>query len=150
MMERFVKFEEVKQVLAQGTTRSAVVLRSGMQVDLRVDNPYLNILAHPTGRLIDERKPYELDVEQVLQAAHERRCILEVNAQPDRLDLSDVHCKAAKELGLKLVISTDAHCTGDLHFMRFGIGQARRGWLEAADVVNTRAWKDLQKLLKRK
>jgi DNA polymerase (family 10) len=115
-----------------------------------MDNPYFSILAHPTGRLIEERQPYELDLEQVLQAARERRCILEVNAQPDRLDLPDVHCKAAKELGLKLVISTDAHCTGDLDFMRFGVGQARRGWLEAEDVVNTRPWKDLQKLLQRK
>lgn len=127
-------------------------LPAGKQTDRIIramDNPYVNILAHPTGRLIDERKPYELDVEKVLQAARERRCILEVNAHPDRLDLSDIHCKAAKELGVKLVISTDAHYTGDLDFMRFGVGQARRGWLEADDVVNTRPWQELTKLLKR-
>jgi DNA polymerase (family 10) len=114
-----------------------------------MDNLCFNILAHPTGRLIDQRRPYELNLEKVLHAARQRGCILEVNAQPDRLDLPENYCKMAKELGLKLVISTDAHCQDDLDFMRFGVGQARRGWLEASDVINTRPLTNLQKLLKR-
>jgi DNA polymerase (family 10) len=112
-------------------------------------NPNFNILAHPTGRLIGKRAPYEVDMEQVMQAALERGCFLEVNAQPDRLDLNDVYVKMAKEMGLKLAISTDAHRVSELTTMRFGVGQARRGWLEADDVLNTRNWKNLKKLLKR-
>jgi DNA polymerase (family 10) len=114
-----------------------------------MDNPFFNILAHPTGRLINKREPYEVDLERLLAAARERGCFLELDAQPDRLDLADTYCKLAKDMGVKLAIDTDAHGIGDLAFMRYGIGQARRGWLEAADVLNTRTWKELQKLLKR-
>ncbi|MGZ4973384.1 MAG: PHP domain-containing protein, partial [Limisphaerales bacterium] len=114
-----------------------------------MDNPYMNILGHPTGRLIDQRVGYPLDIERILQAAKERGCIIEINAQPDRLDLPDFHCQRGKELKLKFVISTDAHSISDLDFMRFGVWQARRGWLEAADVVNTRSWRDVQKLFER-
>jgi DNA polymerase (family 10) len=114
-----------------------------------MDNPNFNILAHPTGRMIRKRAPYEVDMEQVMKAALERGCFLEVNAQPDRLDLNDVYTKMAKEMGLKLAISTDAHRVDELDSMRFGVGQARRGWLEADDVLNTRSWADLKKLLKR-
>jgi DNA polymerase (family 10) len=112
-------------------------------------NPYFNILAHPTGRLIRERAPYDVDMERVMEAAQERGCFLEVNAQPDRLDINDVYCKMAKEMGLKVTISTDAHSVNELDYLRFGVGQARRGWLEAEDVLNTRSWKELKKLLKR-
>jgi len=115
-----------------------------------MDNPYFNILAHPTGRLINERKPMELNLEKIMEAAKDRGCHLEVNAHPDRLDLSDPYCKMAREMDLKLAISTDAHSTSDLDFMRFGVNQARRGWLEAGDVLNTHSWKQLKKLLKRK
>ncbi len=114
-----------------------------------MDNPHCNIIAHPTGRLINERQPYEVDVERILRAARERGCFAELNAHPDRLDILDSHCKMAKDLGVKVAISTDAHRTGDLGFMRFGIGQARRGWLEADDVLNTRSWPELKKLLRR-
>ena len=114
-----------------------------------MDNPYFNILAHPTGRLIGERAPYDVDMERVMEAAQERGCFLEVNAQPDRLDINDVYCKMAKEMGLKIAISTDAHSVNELDYLRFGVGQARRGWLEAEDVLNTRSWKELRKLLKR-
>jgi DNA polymerase (family 10) len=89
-------------------------------------------------------------MERLMKAAMERGCFLELNAHPDRLDLTDIDCKMAKEMGLKVVISTDAHSISDLDFMRFGIGQARRGWLEPGDVLNTRSLKELQKLLKRK
>jgi DNA polymerase (family 10) len=114
-----------------------------------MDNPYFNVLAHPSGRLIQRREPYEVDMERLMQAAKERGCFMELDAQPDRLDLVDIHCKLAKDLGVKVAISTDAHNIADLNFMRLGIGQARRGWLEAADVLNTRPWPQLQKLLRR-
>jgi DNA polymerase (family 10) len=115
-----------------------------------MDNPHFQILSHPTGRLINERRAYEVDLEKVMRAAKERGVSIELNAYPDRLDLDDVHCKMAKEMGIKVSISTDAHGVDDLLYMRFGIGQARRGWLEPGDVLNTRSWQDLQKLLKRK
>jgi DNA polymerase (family 10) len=114
-----------------------------------MDNPYFSILAHPTGRLINAREPYDLDLERVLEAARERGCVMEVNAQPDRLDLDDRGCRLAKELGVKVAISTDAHRAADLDLMRFGVDQARRGWLEQGDVVNTLPLKQLLKLLRR-
>jgi DNA polymerase (family X) len=114
-----------------------------------MDHPHFNILAHPTGRMIGQREPHRMDVERTMKAALERGCFLELNAQPERLDLSDSYCKLAKELGLKLAISTDSHATTSLDFIRHGIEQARRGWLEADDVINTRSWSDLKKLLKR-
>lgn len=115
-----------------------------------MDNPYFNILAHPTGRLINERAPYEVDIEKILKAAKERGCFVELNANPDRLDLTARYCKMAKNMGVKIAVSTDAHSVNDLDFMRFGIYQARRGWLEKDDVINTRKLKDLTALLKRK
>ncbi len=114
-----------------------------------MDHPSFHILGHPTGRLINEREAYEIDMERIMDAALERGCYMELNAQPDRLDLNDAHCKLAREKGLKVAISVDAHATTDLEFLRFGIDQARRGWLEADDVLNTRKWGDLKRLLKR-
>jgi DNA polymerase (family 10) len=84
-----------------------------------------------------------------MEGAKARGCFLELNAHPARLDLDDVHCKQAKEMGLKIAISTDAHSTAGLNAMRFGIGQARRGWLEPGDVLNTRPWPELRKLFSR-
>ena len=114
-----------------------------------MDNRYFNILAHPTGRLINEREPYAIDLERIMQAARERGCILELNAHPDRLDLDAAACQIAKDKGVKIAISTDAHRAEDLRLMRFGIDQARRGWIEAGDVINTRKLEDLRKLLAR-
>jgi DNA polymerase (family 10) len=114
-----------------------------------MDNPYFTILAHPTGRLINERRPYEVDMERLIRAAKERGCFMELNAHPVRLDLRDADCRMAKEAGVKVAISTDAHSRSDLDYMRFGIGQARRGWLEAEDVLNTRSWEEMKKLIKR-
>jgi DNA polymerase (family 10) len=113
-----------------------------------MDNPHFAILAHPTGRLINAREPYEIDLERVLEGARERGRIMELNAQPDRLDLDDRACRLAKEIGVKLAISTDAHRVADLDLMRFGLDQGRRGWLEAADVVNTRPLQELRRLLR--
>lgn len=114
-----------------------------------MDSPYFNILAHPTGRLIHRREAYELHMERVMTAALERGCYLEVNGQPDRLDLNDSHCRMAKEMGLRLAISTDAHSVIDLDFMRFGVDQGRRGWLEPGDVLNSRSLRELRRLLLR-
>ena len=114
-----------------------------------MDNPYFNIFAHPSGRLINEREPYDVDMERLMEAAKERGCVMEVNSHPDRLDLSDIHCKLAKDMGVKVVISTDAHSITDLELMRFGVWQARRGWLEGEDVLNTRNCDVLKKLIKR-
>jgi DNA polymerase (family X) len=103
-----------------------------------MDDPHIAVIAHPTGRLIDQRGGVDLDIERVLTGARERGCALEVNGQPDRLDLNEWHCKLAKDIGVKLVTSTDAHNTVELGCMRFAVDQARRGWLEPADVVNSR------------
>jgi DNA polymerase (family 10) len=114
-----------------------------------MDNPCFSILGHPSGRLIDERNPYDVDMERLIDAARRRGCILELNAHPDRLDLADINCKMAKDAGVKVAISTDAHSKTDLTFMRFGVAQARRGWLEASDVLNTRSLLQLKKALRR-
>ena len=114
-----------------------------------MDNKHLSILAHPTGRLLGERPAYPLDIERVIEGAKERGVALELNAHPARLDLDEVHCKLAKDMGVKLVISTDAHSTFGLDTMRFGIGQARRAWLERKDVLNTRPWAALKKAITR-
>lgn len=114
-----------------------------------MDNPYFNIFAHPTGRLINKRDPYDIDLEKIMRKAKECGCILELNAQPDRLDLNDIHCQMAKEIGIKLAISTDAHNTATLNYMQYGINQARRGWLEPKDVINTHNLSELKKLLRR-
>lgn len=114
-----------------------------------LDNRRVHVFCHPSGRLINERRPYEVDLDRVMKAARERGCHLELNAHPDRLDLDDVQCQSAKAIGVKVAIGTDTHRLDDLRYMRFGVGQARRGWLEPDDVLNTRSWPELEKLLKR-
>jgi DNA polymerase (family 10) len=114
-----------------------------------MDNKRVNILAHPTGRLLGERPGYPLDLERVIEGAKDRGVALELNGHPSRLDLDEIHCKLAKEMGVKLVISTDAHSTFGLDTMRFGIGQARRAWLERKDVLNTQTWAGLKKAIAR-
>lgn len=114
-----------------------------------MDNPHFNILGHPTGRLINGREAFEIDLEKVMAAALERGCHLEINAQPDRLDLDDSAAKMAREMGLKLAIDTDAHSAAGLGAMRYGVEQGRRGWLEADNVINTRSLSALRKLLER-
>jgi len=114
-----------------------------------MDNRYCHILGHPTGRMIGDREPLDLDMEKLMDAARERGCFMEVNAQPERLDLNDLHCRMVREKGVKVAISTDAHTLNDLENMRFGVWQARRGWLEPDDVLNTRPWKDIKKLLRK-
>ncbi len=113
-------------------------------------HPYFIVIAHATGRMLGTREPYDIDIERVLQAARETGTVMELNAQPARLDLNDVYCRTAKNMGVMLAISTDAHSTGELDFMRFGLYQARRGWLEAGNVLNTRSRAELMALLHRK
>ncbi len=114
-----------------------------------MDNPHFTILGHPTGRLIGQREPYKINVQKVLEGAKERGCFLELNAQPDRLDLNDVNLRLAKEIGVKIAISTDSHSIGTLAYMRYGVNQARRGWIEKGDCINTRSLPELKQLLKR-
>ncbi len=115
-----------------------------------MDNRFFTILGHPTGRTINKRSPFAIDMERVMSAARERGCYLEVNAQPERLDLSDTHCRMAKEMGVKVAISTDAHTVADLDLMRYGVDQARRGWMGVKDVINTLGLTDLRKALTRR
>lgn len=114
-----------------------------------MDNPVVNIIAHPTGRLIGDREAYALDMAGLMKAALERGCHLEVNGQPSRLDLNDSHCRMAKKMGLKLALGTDAHSPETLGYMRYAVDQARRGWLEPKDVLNAKPWPRLKKLLAR-
>lgn len=113
-----------------------------------MDTPHFTLLAHPSGRLIGEREAYDVDMERIIRAARQRGCFLELNAQPERLDLSDVYCNMAKSEGVLISVASDAHSIRDFTNLRFAIGQARRGWLEAQDVLNTRPLTKLQPLLR--
>lgn len=121
--------------------------RQTQRVIRAMDHPRFHILAHPTGRLIDHREPYDIDMMKVIRHARQRGCYLEVNAHPERLDLLDVYCQAAKEEGVMVAVNSDAHSVGDFENLKFGIGQARRGWLSKEDVLNTRSLRALRKLL---
>jgi len=102
-----------------------------------IENPHVDIIAHPTGRLIGKREPYPLDIEKIIDACRTNQKVLELNAYPERLDLSDFNCRKAKVKNIKLAISTDAHSVGHLEWMNFGISTAKRGWIESSDVLNT-------------
>jgi DNA polymerase (family 10) len=114
-----------------------------------MDRPHFTILAHPSGRLIDEREPYEVDMPRLIRHARERGCALEVNAHPVRLDLTDTDCQMAKDEGVLVSINSDAHSVLDFENLRYGVGQARRGWLEMSNVLNARSLQSLRPLLKR-
>ena len=112
-----------------------------------MDHPHFSVFAHPTGRLLLEREPYEIDLPRVLRHAAQRGCFIELNSHPLRLDLTDTFCRLAKSEGVLVCINTDAHGTLDLGFMGYGVGQARRGWLEKKDVLNTQPLKSLRAVL---
>lgn len=112
-----------------------------------LQNPFVRIFAHPTGRLLGEREPYAIDLDKVLEVAKDKGIWLEINAQPQRLDLTDVWVMEAKKRGVKLAINTDAHNLQGLDLMTFGVVTARRGWLESSDVINTVSLEDLLKTL---
>lgn len=113
-----------------------------------MDSKYFTILAHPSARLLGEREAIEVDMPRIIEAARERGCFLELNSQPRRLDLVDTYCQFAKEQGVLISINSDGHSPNCFDFLYGGINQARRGWLEKNDVLNTRSIRDLRKILK--
>jgi DNA polymerase (family 10) len=115
-----------------------------------IENPNVDILAHPTCRLLPGREPVSIDMEAILRAAAKSNTALEINAMPSRLDLKDIHIFRAQELGVKMVIDTDAHSAEHLGFTRFGVGIARRGWCEAKDILNTRSLGEITAFLETK
>ena len=108
-----------------------------MRIIKAMENPYVDIIGHPTGRLIQRRDPYAVNIERILRAAKDTGTAVEINSTPDRLDLCEQHLKMCKALGVKVAINTDAHSTDQLDYMEYGVGMARRGWLEDNDVINT-------------
>lgn len=114
-----------------------------------MESGVVNIIAHPTGRIIQRREGIKLDFEKVFDAAKENGVVMEINAQPARLDLNDVHVKRAVEKGLKLSIGTDAHNLSNLHYINLGVAVARRGWAEKKDIINTYSPKKLEKLFEK-
>ncbi|HTS11587.1 MAG TPA: DNA polymerase/3'-5' exonuclease PolX [Candidatus Limnocylindrales bacterium] len=115
-----------------------------------IENPYTQIIAHPTGRLVMRREPFDYDMERVLDAAKKYGVAMECNAYPDRLDLKDSHLRMAKQRGVKIVISTDSHATKHLAFMKYGVITARRGWIEKKDVINALPLAELKAALRAK
>lgn len=115
-----------------------------------IENPHVSAISHPTGRILNRRPPYEVDLDAMFKAAKAHGKFMELNANPARLDLNDVQCAAAKANGILIVISTDAHSTEGLNCMRYGILQARRAGLTKADVVNARSWPELRKLMEKR
>jgi DNA polymerase (family 10) len=113
-----------------------------------IEHPLVDAIGHPTGRLIGRREPYAIDLDAVFAAAARAGTFLEINATPDRRDLSDIHARGAAGAGVRILIDSDAHRTSTLQNMRWGIATARRAWLSAADVANTRPWEELKKLRK--
>jgi DNA polymerase (family 10) len=101
-----------------------------------IESPHVDIIAHPTSRLIGEREPTAVDMEAIFTAAAKHKKVLEINAMPSRLDLKDIHIQRAREQGVMLAIGTDSHIAGQLKLMRFGIGIARRGWCQPQHILN--------------
>jgi len=113
-----------------------------------MENHNADILFHPTGRLVQKREAYKVDMAEIIKTAQKTGTVLEANAYPDRLDLKDEYIRQAVKLGVKISIDSDAHSTNHFQFLEYGIGQARRGWAEAKDVINTRSWEEMLKLFK--
>jgi DNA polymerase (family 10) len=111
-------------------------------------NPNVDIVFHPTGRILDRREPYDLDIDRIIRAAKETRTVLEIDALPDRLDLKDEYVKKAVEAGVKLAIDSDAHAISHLRFVKYGIAQARRGWAKKSDIVNAWPLEKMKKMIK--
>jgi DNA polymerase (family 10) len=114
-----------------------------------LENPLVHCLAHPTGRLLGARAPYEVDIDEVMEAAKKYGKVLEINATLERLDLDDIHCKKAKEMGIKMSIGTDSHHPDQLWMISLGIAVAKRGWLESQDLLNTLSLKEILKWCRR-
>jgi DNA polymerase (family X) len=110
-----------------------------------LENPYIHILAHPSGRLLGARDPYEVEIEEVMEAAKKYGKALEINAYFERLDLDDIHCRKAKEMGIRVAIGTDSHHLDQMWMISLGVAVARRGWLETKDILNTLSLKEILK-----
>lgn len=136
------EFDLVIASIHSGFRQEREQIMARLEAALR--NPYVDILGHPTGRMLGRRQPYAVDVKRVIELAAETGTILEINASPERLDLNDTSARLAKEYGVPIAIDTDAHDPHRLADMEYGVLTARRGWLEPADVVNT--W-ELERLL---
>ncbi|NOY39114.1 MAG: DNA polymerase/3'-5' exonuclease PolX [Nitrospirae bacterium] len=125
--------------------------QSSRQLTMRLvsamKNPYVRVIAHPTGRIIGERDAYEIDMKEFMRVAKETKTALEINAYPMRLDLSDRHAREAKRLGIPIVVNTDTHIVTQFKYMRYGVAIARRGWLEPGDIINTLNLKDLERFI---
>lgn len=120
------------------------------RLELAMKNPYIQVISHPTGRIIGKRDAYEVDCDALFAIAKDTHTVLEINAQPERLDLRDIDARKAAQMDIKVVISTDAHDTGSLDYMRYGVAQARRAWLRKEDVLNTLEPEELLDFLSRK
>jgi len=153
--------EKKKELAYEAGKRNNIKVLMGTEVDIKMDretmtnriisaikNPYVHAIGHPTGRLIGEREPYEVDIDLVIEAAAEYGKALEVNGSYPRLDLNDLHVRKAVDAGVKIIISTDAHSTAQLLFMRYGVGTARRGWVQKKDVLNALSFGELHEWLK--
>ncbi len=136
-------------VIAVHTQFGLSEARQTARVLRALERPCVSILAHPFGRLLGDRAPYPLDFERVLKAVHERPCYLEINSQPLRLDLDDLHAKAARDRAILLSIASDAHSGDQLGYLENGVRQARRAWITRNDVLNTRSLGELRTLLRR-
>jgi DNA polymerase (family 10) len=108
-----------------------------------IENPHVRAIGHPTGRKLGQREPYAVDMDRLIEAAASTGTFLEINANPNRRDLSDVHARAAADAGVKLLIDSDAHRAESFDLIRYGVATARRAWLTADDVANTRSWAQL-------
>ena len=113
-----------------------------------MENEHVDIIGHPTGRILLVREPYQIDLARVFEAAASFGVLMEINAFPGRLDLSDVNCRLARDFGLRFSLGSDAHSRENLRHMEFGVATARRGWLAADDIVNTRSLEDLRRVLR--
>jgi len=114
-----------------------------------MENPYFNIWGHPTDREIHKRDPIELNMDKIMSEAAERNVFMEINSSPRRLDLNDIYSKMAKEHGIKITISTDSHTKDNLKNLKYGVNQARRGWLETDDIINTKSAVEIIKMMKK-
>jgi DNA polymerase (family 10) len=113
-----------------------------------IEHPLVDVIGHPTGRKIETRPPYGLDMERVIEAAARTGTLLEINAAPDRRDLNEIHARAAAQAGVRIVIDSDAHSVRNLDLIRYGVATARRAWLTPEQVANTRPWAELDELRK--
>ena len=114
-----------------------------------MENSHVDVIAHLTGRVIGRREEYKIDFDKILRVAKETGTILEINANPTRLDLKDADIKKAKEFGVKMIIGSDAHQNEQMGYMKFGVWQARRGWAEKKDIVNTMSFEKISAFFKK-